>query len=117
LSQLGQVGGSAIYWGMVELEVAGVDHGPGGCVQGDPGGIRDGVGYPEKLGADTSQNDFLARFNDVQLGPVQRAALFQANSNQPVSQPGGVDGGPQRGEQVGQRADVVFVPMGDEYAS
>ena len=53
-----EVGGFAHDGGVVDLEVAGVDDGAGGRMEGDAVGVRDGVGDIEEFGLDGSEVEF-----------------------------------------------------------
>ena len=51
-----------------------------------------------------------------QLGGVQQLVLLQFQADQPQGHPGGVDGGLEGPQHIGQRPDVVLVPVGEKNA-
>ena len=51
-----------------------------------------------------------------ELGAVEQLVLLQLQAHQPQGHPGGIDGGLEGPQDVGQGADVVLVPVGEEDA-
>ena len=54
------VGGQAVRWGRVELEVARIDHAPDRCVDGEADRVRDGVAYGDRLHTEWPELDRIA---------------------------------------------------------
>ena len=68
------------------------------------------------LHGEAAQLEF-ALWGDLhQLGAAQQVVLFQLVLDEADGQPGSVDGHVDLLEQVGQRADVVLMAMGDDHA-
>ena len=61
--------------------------------------------------------DGLSRFYGDQLGGIQQPVLLQLQLDEPGRQPGTVDGHIDLLEHVGDGADVILVPVGDEHTT
>ena len=111
-----QVGGPGRQRGVVDLEVAGLDDHARRAVDGQGHRVRNGVVHMDGLDGKAAQLELVAGMNLHQLGAAQQIVLFQLVLDQADGQLGGVDGQVHLLEQVGQRADVVLVAVGDDHA-
>ena len=116
LGQGGQVGHTAGQRGVVDLEVAGLDDGAGGAVDGKGHGIRDGVVHMDGLHGKAAQLDLLPGGDLHKLGLAGQAELLQLVPDQAAGQAGAVDGQVEFLQQIRDAADVVLVAVGDEQA-
>jgi len=110
------VGVHAVYRRLVELEVAGVQHGAGRRANEQPQRVGYGVIDGEEIHAEVAQIDGVAALDLSEFG-VQDAVLGQFALDEAQGQLGREDG--QLGlvqilEQVGQGAGVVLMAMGDD---
>ena len=114
LSQPRQVGHAAGDGGGVDLKVAGVDADPHGGVDGKGHGVGDGMVDVDELHGEGARFDLVPGGTGVDLGLFQQAVLLQLQLHQASGHAGGVDGRLDVPEDIGQRADVVFVAVGEE---
>ncbi len=112
LAQPGQVHHPALDGGGVDLEVAGVDHRPHGALDRKADRVRDGMVGVDELHGELARLYRLAGLTGNHLRFVQQMGLFQLEPYEPRRHPGGVDGGVNVPEHIGQRADVVLVHVG-----
>ena len=70
----------------------------------------------DELHGKTPRLDHLARLAGDELGAVQQAVLLQLQLDEPRRHAGGIDGGVDGTQHIGQRPDVVLVAVGDEDA-
>ena len=97
---------------MVDLEVAGVNDESERGPYGDPHGVGNGVTHAEELDAQLADGERFVGFDDIQTRVGESSVFPQFHRDKSVRQPGRVDGYIDPVEDVGQRADVVFVPVG-----
>ena len=116
LSQPGQVDHAAGDGGGVDLKVAGVDAHPGGGVDGEGHRIGDGVVHMDELHAEPPRLHRIPRLTHHQLGLAQQVMLLQLQPDKAGGHTGGVHRHIQFPQEVGQRADMVLVAVGDEDA-
>ena len=116
LAQPGQIDHAALDGGGVDLEVAGVDHGADGALDGEGHGVGDGVVDVDELHRELARLHHLAGLAGDELGLVQEPVLLQLQLHQTGGHAGGVDGGVDAAQQVGDGADVVLVAVGEEDA-
>ena len=114
LGQPGQVRGLAHDGRVVQLEVAGVYHGPDRRTDSQAHRVGDAVGHPEGLHLETAHLYPVARVDPAQVGLVQQAGLLQLHLDEVGGEGSAVDGRLHAPEDVGQGARVVFVAVGDE---
>ena len=107
LGQGGQVGHTAGQRGVVDLEVAGLDDGAGGAVDGKGHGIRDGVVHMDGLHGEAAQLDLLPGDDLHELGLAGQAELLQLIPDQAAGQAGAVDGQVELLQQIRDAADVI----------
>ena len=112
------VGDLPVRRGRVELEIAGVQHEPGGRVDGERGRVGDRVRDPHRL--DVEGPDAVARPGardpEVELARLV-AVLVQPLARELERVRGAPDGHVAPIEQVGQAPDVVLVPVGEHHAA
>ena len=70
----------------------------------------------DELYAEPSCLDHVPRLTGDELGAVQQAVFLQLQLDESGGHAGGVDGGVDRPQHIGQRPDVVLVAVGDENA-
>ena len=116
LAQPGQVDHAPLDGGGVDLEVAGVDDGADGGLDGEGHGVGDGVVDVDELHGEFARLDHLAGLAGDELGLVQEPVLLQLELHQARGHAGGVDGGVDAPQQVGDGADVVLMAVGEEDA-
>ncbi len=112
-----ETGETAIHGRGIELEVAAVNDDALGRVDGEAAGVGNAVGDGNPLhGQIFSKGDAAEILHDIQQGKVQPVFLELA-LHQTERERRAVDWhGPAR-EEVGQRADVVLMPMGERHAA
>ena len=98
----------------VDLEVAGVDNDAHAGVDRKGYGVGDGVVDMDKFHIEFTGADHLARLNGDELDGLGKAVLLQLELDQPRGQACAVDGHIHLLEDIGDRADVVLVSVGDE---
>ena len=116
LAQPGQVHHPALDGGGVDLEVAGVDDGTHRALDGEGHRVGDGVVHVDELHRELARLDHVPRLAGDQLGLVQQAVLLQLQLDQARAHAGGVDGGVDGPQHIGDGPDVVLVAVGDEDA-
>ena len=110
--QAGQVGQLAIDRGMVDLEVAGMDHDPFRRGDGQRATIDHRVGHPQELHAETAQLHSVARLDDHQLHRTVKLVFLELFVDKPQRQGRAVDRHVQLLQHEGKRSDVILVPVG-----
>ena len=110
----GDVGGSGVERGLVELEVPGVHHRPLGRPEQEAHRVGDGVGHPEGLDLEDRRGvERLAGEDLPQVGADVH--LVEPPGHQRQGEAGAVDRNHPFAEQEGQRADVVLVGVGEQH--
>ena len=98
----------------VDLPVGGVDDEPGGGADREGGAFRNRMGDGDELDDKRADSDFLALGDDVQRN-LGRAWLAEtASLGQPGRKPRHVDRRAEVRPELGERADVILVRMGDD---
>ena len=77
---------------MVNLEVAGVDHGADGRFNGQAHSVGNAVAHAEELHPEGSDLDRYSGLRDVELGAAGGPVVVQLDGYEAVGQPGGVYG-------------------------
>ena len=116
LREGGQVGGPAGEGGVVHLEVAGLDDDARRALDGEGHRVGDGVVHMDGVDGKAAQLELAPGGDLHQLGAAQQAVLFQLVLDEADGEPGGIHRQVHLLEQVGQRADVVLVAVGDDDA-
>ena len=99
---------------MIELEVAGMDHGSDRCPQGNPHCVGYRVADTERDHRERPHLDLVTGLHR-QEGVVVELVLLDLVAKQAAGQGRRVDGDPRELRQdVGQAADVILVGVGDE---
>ena len=91
-------------------------HGAHGALDGEAHGVGDGVVGVNKFHGEFPGLHDVPRLAGDELGAVEQLVLLQLQAHQPQGHPGGIDGGLEGAQDVGQGADVVLVPVGEEDA-
>ena len=117
LGQLGEVGRPIVHRRLVELVITAVDDQPGRCVDPQPDGIRDGMADVEEFHLEGTDLDHFTGLHRAQIGFVREAVTRQFDLDQAARQGRGVDRGRDLAQQVVERADVVFMAVGEEDAA
>ena len=107
-----QIGRCAVYGGVVDLKVAGVDEHARRRGNGKRHGSGNGVVDMDELHAHAAELDDVARLYFTQLG-VGNTVLFQFVVDERERQLAAIYRDRKLFERVGNGADVVFVPVGD----
>ena len=110
------VGGSHVDRRLVHLEIARMDHHPNGCLDREGGGVRDAVGDVNELRFEGAQFDDVTGLHLSQVRLLDEFVLAQLVLDETERQPAAVDRRIDFGKDVGQRADMVFVAVGQEEA-
>ena len=116
LAQAGQVHDLPLDGGGVNLKVPGVDHHAHRALDGEAHRVGDGVVGVDELHGKLPRLDHVPGLAGDQLGGVQQLVLLQFQAHQPQGHPGGVDRGLEGPQHIGQRPDVVLVPVGEKNA-
>ena len=98
----------------VNLEVPGVDDHAHAGVDGEGHRVGDGVVHMDELHIELPGPDHLPGLHGNQLGLLEQAVLLQLELDQPGCKSGAVNGHVHLPEHIGDGADVVLVPVGDE---
>ncbi len=98
----------------VKLEIAGMHYQPHRGGDRQPHGVGNGMAHVEKLHAERSQWQNIARLDGMQFNLIQQVMLPQLHLGQAERQPCAVHGSIHVREDVGQRTDVVFVAVGED---
>ena len=80
-------------------------------------GISDRVVDPDELHADRTQLEDIACTDDVELGLCRQTVLGQLVADDADGQLGAVDGGIDGAQDIGDRADVVLMPVREQDAA
>ena len=116
LAQAGQVHHPPLDGGGVDLEGAGVDTGAHGALDGKGHCVGDGVVHMDELHAELARLHHVPGLAGDELGLGQQAVLLQLQADQAHAHAGGIDGGVDGAQHIGQGPDVVLVSVGDEDA-
>ena len=114
IGQRVQVEQLVIGGGGIHLEIAGVDDDAERRGDGQRHGADDGVGDVDELDLERADFDDLLRLDLDEARLVLELVLFQAALHQRQREGGAVDRDIDFGEEVGDRADVVFVAVGED---
>ena len=110
--QRGQVDGMPVHRRVVNLEIAGMDDRPVRRVNADAHRIRYAVAHPKpgrpKIGAEVHR---LLRLHGIRRHIPRAPPFVQFDADEPMRQPGGVHRRRQIRQHIGQRPDVVLVPV------
>ena len=98
----------------VQLEVPGVEDGAFGGTDGDHAGVCNGVVGPNEFTFEYAQPQHGARFHGDQFPFPQQTMFRQLVFQDPQGQTGTVHRHIQRLQQIGQTADMVFMPVGQQ---
>ncbi len=117
LAQPAEARPAAAHGGIVELEIAGVDDPPGVGGDAQSHAIRDRVRDRQERDLERADAKALAGLDAAQVGAARQSRPFvQPGLDQAARQRGGVDRRFERqhiAQQIGQRADVILVAVGD----
>ena len=100
---------------MVYLEVARMHDDAQRGAHRDAHGVRYRVADAEEFDAQAPYLEGGVGLHDVEAGVLEQAVLTQLDGDQAVGEPRAVYGHVQLGQHVGQRPDVVFVAVRDQY--
>ena len=114
LAEAGEVNDLTVDRRGVDLEVAGVDGHAETGVDRKGHRVRDGVVDVDEFHAEFAGLDRHARFDRDDLGGLEQPVLLELETDQSRRQARAVDGHIDLLEDVGDRADVVLVTVGDE---
>jgi hypothetical protein len=98
----------------VELEVARVHDRADRRLDGEPDAVRDRVGHAQRHDAEAARHDLVPRLVGAQVHPIQEAMLGQPVPREGEGERRAVDGHVEVAQEVGEGADVVFVPVGQD---
>ena len=112
----GQVGQLPVHRGLVDLEVAGVDHHPLGGGDRQGAAVDDGVGDPDELDGEAAEGDRVPRLHHIQIHVPVQVELFQLLPHEAQRQCRAVEGRGEFLEDEGKGTDMVLVTMGEEDA-
>ena len=98
----------------IDLEVAGVDDGADGSVDGEGHAVHQRVGDADGHDGERPNGEAASGKNLDQLGVFEQAVLFELALDESQSELGAVDGDVELGEDPGQAADVVLVAVGED---
>ena len=113
-SQRPQIRRRSVHRRVVDLEVPRVHYQPRRRPNRQPEGVGDAVTDPEPLNLEGAYTEAFALLNQSQVRAVQESVVSQLHPYQPQRQPGRVHRHVQLRQDEGQRARMVFVPVGDE---
>ena len=99
----------------IDLEVARMNQRAQRRVNGQRHAIHQAVRHLDGIDGERPNLEALAGLDLVELGVVKQAVLFQLALDVSQRELGGVDGNVQLRQQPGQRADVVFVAVGQHH--
>ena len=116
LGQPGQVSRPAADRRVVNLKIAAMNDNAQRRLYNQAHGVRNTVTNREELDFKFSQGKRLAGGHQIEAGPIKGFAFLELDLDQPLGQLGGIDRRLKLGQQIGQRADMVFVAMGDNDA-
>ena len=114
--EAGQVDHPALCRRHVDFKVAGVDNGSPGRVDGQGHRIGNGVVHMNQLHIHAAQLNVGACRRHVKLGGAVQVVLLQLALNQPNGQRRAVHRHVQLFQQIGYRANVVLMAVGDHHA-
>jgi len=101
----------------IDLEIAGVDDHTQRRMHRDRDRADDGVGDLDGIDREWTELEAFTRHHFVQFGIVQQAAFFELVFHVGQGEFRGVDGHVQLGDQPGNAAYVVLVPMREQHAA
>ena len=99
----------------VELEVAGVHHGAERRLDGQADAVGDGVGHADRLDREAPDDEPVPRGVGAQVGLLEQAVLGEPVARDRQGERRPVDRHREVPEQVGERADVVLVTVGEDH--
>ena len=117
LRDAAQVDGLARQRRVVHLEVAGVEHHAHRGGDGQRARARDGVVHAHELHLERACGHHVARLHLVELRDAGEPVLLQLVFAQRQRQPRSVHGRGNLTQDVGHRADVILVAVGEEVAA
>ena len=109
-----QVGQLAVHRGLVEFEIAGMDHHPLGGADRQPAAVDDGVGDPKELHLEDAGRHLIPRLHHPQVRALVQVVLFELFPDKTEGERRAVDGGSEVREHEGEGADMVLVAVGEE---
>ena len=115
-AESGQVDHPALDGGGVDLEVAGVDDGAHRALDGEGHRVGDGVVHMDELNGELARLDHVPRLAGDHLGLGHQVVLLQLQLDQARAHAGGVNGGVDGPQHIGDGSDVVLVAVGDKDA-
>ena len=115
-AESGQVDHAPLDGGGVDLEVAGVDDGAHRALDGEGHRVGDGVVHVDELNGELARLDHVPRLAGDHLGLGHQVVLLQLQLDQARAHAGGVNGGVDGPQHIGDGSDVVLVAVGDEDA-
>ena len=111
-----QVGKLPVHRRLVDLEVSRMDHHPFGGSDCQAAAVHDGMGDPDELHLEAAGAHLLPRLHHVQGDFVVQLEFLELLPDEAEGQGSAVKGRVDVPEHVRQRADVVFMPVGEEDA-
>ena len=112
----GQVDHPALDGGGIDFKVAGVDNGAHRTFDGEGHRVGDRVVHVDELHGELARLDHIPRFAGDHLGLGHQVVLLQLQLDQARAHAGGVNGGVDGPQHIGDGSDVVLVAVGDEDA-
>ena len=107
-----QVSQLAVHRGLVELEIAGMDHHPFRRGDGQGAAVHDGVGHTQELHPKTAEGDGIPGFDDNQFHGIVKLIFLQLFIDESQGESRAVDRHVQFPQNKGQRADMILVAVG-----
>ena len=98
----------------IDFEIAGVDDDAERSVDGESHAIDQAVGYVDGMDGEGSGFEALVGAHFAQVGVVEQAVLVEFVFDIGERELGAPDGDFEFGENPGERADVVFVAVGED---
>jgi hypothetical protein len=101
---------------LIELEVTCMDDHPERRRDREADRVGNAVRDPEALDGEAADDDagIIVRLDEPEIGTVEQLTLLESGLEQALGQARAVDRDPQLIEEIGNRADVILVAMGDE---
>ncbi len=113
----GQVGEFPVHGGLVQLEVAGVDHHPLGGADGQAAAVHNGVGDPDEFHLEGPQPDLVPGLHHVELHGALQFKFLELFPDEPQGEGRAEEGRSDVPQDKGEGADVVFVAVGEDDAA
>ena len=101
----------------IDLEVAGMDQHAHRRMDGQRHAVHQAMRHLDGIDGERPDLEALAGLDLVELGIIQQAMLFQLAFHIGQRELGAVDRDVELRQQPGQRADVVFVPVGQHHGA